>query len=76
MDKKLDKIDRSGTQSAENPNGSLLIKKDILADSQNSFTKPLKKLSKNLIKKKSQSQRNVAGEVLGEADQGQKDKKR
>jgi hypothetical protein len=46
-----------------------LIKKDILSDSQNSFTKPLKKLSKNLIKKKSQSQRNVAGEVLGEADQ-------
>lgn len=76
MDKKLDKIDRSGTQSAENQNGSLLIKKDILSDSQNSFTKPLKKLSKNLIKKKSQSQRNVAGEVLGEADQAQKDKKR
>lgn len=37
-----------------------MLKKDILADSQNSFTKPLKKLSKNLIKKKSQSQRHVA----------------
>lgn len=37
-----------------------MLKKDILTDSHNSFTKPLKKLSKNVIKKKSQSQRNVA----------------
>lgn len=56
------KKDRAGTEEAEN-NQSLLVKKDILAESHNSFTKPLKKLSKNLIKLKSQSQRNVASEM-------------
>jgi len=54
------KIDRSGTEEAENSNG--MLQKDILADSHNSFTKPLKKLSKNLIKKKTQSQRHVGVE--------------
>lgn len=39
-----------------------MLSKDIMADSQNSFTKPLKKLSKNLLKPKSQSQKNIAGE--------------
>lgn len=36
-----------------------MFEKDILADSHNSFTKPLKKLSKNLINKRTQSQRQM-----------------
>ena len=52
----------------------MLIKKDILSDSHNSFTKPLKKISKNLMKKKSQSQRNVVNDLPVLEDQMEKDK--
>ncbi len=53
------------------------MNKDILADSHNSFTKPLKKLSKNIIKRKSQSQRNIGtDEAQKSTDKAEKDKKR
>lgn len=55
-------IGRVGTEEVDN--SSSLIKKDIMSDSHNSFTKPLKKLSKNRVKRKSESQRNVGVESL------------